>query len=128
MKDIENGNSGATLDLALIGHALTVQRVEAPHGPAESSANGSSGSNESDHVAVRRILRRLGLDEVVPYTPSDRIDRVVLHPVIGPMLLALILFLVFQAVFAWAEVPMSLIEAARSVSFATRTTTRCSWR
>jgi ferrous iron transport protein A len=30
MKDIENGISGATLDLALIGHALTVQQVEAP--------------------------------------------------------------------------------------------------
>ena len=31
---------------------------------------------------------------------SDRIDRVVLHPVAGPLLLALLLFLVFQAVFA----------------------------
>ena len=48
----------------------------------------------------RQILQRLGLNEIVPHTPSDRIDRVVLHPVIGPMLLALVLFLVFQAVFA----------------------------
>ena len=82
------------------------------HGPAISAATGDSHSNESDHVAVRRILERLGLDEVVPHTPSDRIDRVVLHPVIGPMLLALVLFLVFQAVFAWAEAPMGLIETA----------------
>jgi len=67
---------------------------------------------------VRRILQRLGLDEVVPHTPSDRIDSVVLHPVIGPMLLALILFLVFQAVFSWAEVPMSLIETATAQSSA----------
>ena len=35
-----------------------------------------------------------------------------LHPVIGPVLLALILFLMFQAVFAWATVPMDLIEAS----------------
>ena len=48
----------------------------------------------------------------MPHTPSDRIDRVVLHPVVGPVLLALILFLVFQAVFAWAEAPMALIETA----------------
>ncbi len=82
------------------------------HSLALSAATGEPHSNESDHVAVRRILQRLGLDEVVPHTPSDRIDRVVLHPVIGPMLLALILFLVFQAVFAWAEAPMSLIETA----------------
>lgn len=69
-------------------------------------------NNESDHVVVRHILQRLGLDDVVPHTPSDRIDRVVLHPVIGPVLLALVLFLVFQAVFAWAEAPMTLIKTA----------------
>ena len=30
-----NGISGATLDLALIGHALTVQQVQAPHAAPE---------------------------------------------------------------------------------------------
>lgn len=86
--------------------------TKSSHGLGLSAATGDAHSNESDHVAVRRILERLGLDEVVPHTPSDRIDRVVLHPVIGPMLLASILFLVFQAVFAWAEAPMALIETA----------------
>ena len=69
-------------------------------------------SQESDQVAVRHILQRLGLDEVFPHTASDRIDRVVLHPVIGPVLLAVVLFFMFQAVFAWAEAPMGAIEAA----------------
>lgn len=73
---------------------------------------GAAQSQESDHLAVCRILQRLGLDDVVPHTVSDRIDRVVLHPLAGPMLLALVLFLIFQAVFAWAEAPMALIEAA----------------
>lgn len=80
--------------------------------PAASADVVDSHSNEADHVAVRRILQRLGLDDVVPHTPSDRIDRVVLHPVIGVALLALTLFLVFQAVFAWAEAPMDLIKMA----------------
>ncbi len=79
---------------------------------AAPAAPGDAHSNESDHIAVRRILQRLSLDEVVPHTTSDRIDRVVLHPVIGPLLLALVLFLMFQAVFAWAEAPMNLIDAA----------------
>ena len=35
MKGVENGISGATLDLALIGDALTVQQVQAPHGAPE---------------------------------------------------------------------------------------------
>lgn len=90
----------------------SIVRTAPSHGLATPAAIGDSNSNESDHIVVRRILQRLGLDEVVPHTPSDRIDRVVLHPVIGPMLLALILFLVFQAVFSWAEAPMSLIERA----------------
>jgi ferrous iron transport protein B len=63
-----------------------------------------------DHEAVRAMLERLGLDQSAPQRFSDRIDRVVLHPVAGPVLLAIVLFLTFQAVFAWAEVPMGWIE------------------
>lgn len=65
-----------------------------------------------DAERVQAMLQRLGLDALVPHTPSDRIDRVVLHPVAGPLLLALVLFLVFQAVFAWAAAPMETIDAA----------------
>ncbi len=79
--------------------------------PAATEAD-SQATEQGDHIAVRRILQKLGLDEIVPHTPSDRIDRFVLHPVFGPLLLGAILFLVFQAVFAWAEAPMTLIEDA----------------
>ncbi len=68
--------------------------------------------HEGDHRTVQGILERLGLDAAMPHTASDRIDRLVLHPVFGPLLLALILFLVFQAVFSWAELPKDWIEAA----------------
>ncbi|HEX8445088.1 MAG TPA: ferrous iron transporter B, partial [Sphingomonas sp.] len=37
--------------------------------------------------------------------------RVALHPVVGPILLAAILFVMFQAVFAWSEAPIGWIEA-----------------
>ena len=53
-----------------------------------------------------------GLDAQTPELPSDRIDRFVLHPVLGPALLAVLLFLLFQAVFSWAEWPMNQIDAA----------------
>ena len=65
---------------------------------------------ELDHERVRDILHKLGLEAVIPHQISDKIDRVVLHPVVGPLLLSVILFLVFQAVFAWATVPMDLIK------------------
>ena len=72
------------------------------------------GDELPDHDRVRMILERLGLDVVAPHLMSDRIDRVVLHPVIGPVLLTVLLFLVFQAVFAWAKAPMDAIASATS--------------
>jgi ferrous iron transport protein B len=56
-----------------------------------------------DQNEVRRILGAVGGDRLDGITPSDRIDAVVLHPVAGPLILGVILFLVFQAVFAWAQ-------------------------
>ncbi len=38
------------------------------------------------------------------------LDRYVLHPVMGPLILAGLMFLVFQAVFTWAKLPMDLID------------------
>ncbi|MBV7256194.1 ferrous iron transporter B [Pacificimonas sp. WHA3] len=43
---------------------------------------------------------------------TRQIDRLVLHPVSGPVLLAVILFLMFQAVFAWATPFADAIEGA----------------
>jgi ferrous iron transport protein B len=65
---------------------------------------------EHDQAEVRRILRLVGGDRLNGVTLSDRLDALVLHPVLGPLILAMILFLVFQAVFAWAQVPMDAIK------------------
>jgi ferrous iron transport protein B len=64
-----------------------------------------------DQAEVRRILGAVGGDRLDGITFSDRVDAVVLHPLLGPVILALILFMVFQAVFAWAQVPMDAIKA-----------------
>jgi ferrous iron transport protein B len=64
-----------------------------------------------DQAEVRRILGVIGADRLEGVTFSDRLDALVLHPVLGPVILAVILFLVFQAVFAWAQVPMDEIKA-----------------
>ncbi len=63
-----------------------------------------------DQQEVRRILGVVGADRLDGVTFSDRVDAVVLHPVAGPVILGVILFLVFQAVFAWAQVPMDAIK------------------
>jgi ferrous iron transport protein B len=69
---------------------------------------------EADHTTVRTILQTMGLDDHVPHLPSDRVDRVLLHPLAGPLILTLILFLLFQAVFSWAEAPKALMEDGMS--------------
>jgi len=79
--------------------------------PAAPAGTTGGDAIAADHDAVRHILRQVGLDDLVPHRASDRIDRVVLHPVLGPLLLAVLLFFVFQVVFAWAEAPKGRIEA-----------------
>jgi ferrous iron transport protein B len=70
----------------------------------------SASDIEHDQSEVRRILGLVGGDRLDGVTISDRVDAVVLHPVAGPLILAVVLFLVFQAVFAWAQVPMDAIK------------------
>lgn len=67
-----------------------------------------------DHAEVQRLLRLLGADKINALKISDRIDRVVLHPIAGPLILLLCLFLVFQAVFSWAQPLMDGIVTAKS--------------
>ncbi len=42
---------------------------------------------------------------------DDALDRWLLHPVVGLLALALVMFLIFQAVYAWATPLMDLIDA-----------------
>ncbi len=61
--------------------------------------------NEAD-----RILGVAVTPPAKPDTATSRIDKVLLHPVFGLIILFTVLFLMFQAVFSWAEAPMTLIE------------------
>ena len=83
-----------------------------PSAPADAADPTDHARTQGDHRTVQEILKRLGLDNLVAHTLSDRIDRVVLHPLAGPLLLATVLFLIFQAVFIWAAAPMDAIKTA----------------
>lgn len=60
---------------------------------------------------VDRVLKLATRTRVARSYVTDRIDRVVLHPVLGYVLLFAVMGLLFQAVFAWAEPAMGGIEA-----------------
>jgi len=56
------------------------------------------------------LAQKVTLKEGNARRSARTIDAVALHPVAGPIVLAAILFIIFQAVFSWAEMPMTLIE------------------
>jgi ferrous iron transport protein B len=70
---------------------------------------------EDTQLEVRRILKALGYREPLRGRVPAAIDGIVMHPVWGPLLLLVLLFLMFQAVFSWAAVPMDLIDGGVAV-------------
>ena len=67
----------------------------------------------SDLLHLQRQARDIASAAVVRETPvrrwTHRLDSVLLHPVAGPVILAFIMFVMFQAVFAWSAAPMDWI-------------------
>ena len=70
---------------------------------------------KSDLVHLQRRAREIATEAVISETPvrrwTHRLDAVLLHPVLGPIILAAIMFVMFQAVFAWSQVPVDWISS-----------------
>ena len=70
---------------------------------------------KSDLVHLQRRAREIATAAVVSETPvrrwTHRLDAALLHPVFGPLILAAIMFVMFQAVFAWSQVPVDWISS-----------------
>jgi ferrous iron transport protein B len=69
-------------------------------------------SVETTHLQVLELLRRCvhNADATPAHALTQKLDQYTLHPVIGPIILAALMFLVFQAVFSWASAPMDWID------------------
>lgn len=76
----------------------------------ESAATGQIADLRSVQREARAIAQEAILAEPAMNKLTRTIDRVVLNPIAGPLVLAALLFLMFQAVFTWAELPMTWIE------------------
>lgn len=90
--------------------------LAAPAVPAPAAGSGTQPQVAELHQEVRRIMDLAVREPQVSLRRDDRIDAVVLHPVWGLLLLAATLFLMFQAVFSWAEAPMGWIEGATAAA------------
>ena len=78
---------------------------------------GGEGALADDVTALQRRARALSAAATRSERPGRRwsqaADLVALHPIVGPALLLLVLFTMFQAVFAWSEAPIGWIEGAQ---------------
>jgi ferrous iron transport protein B len=92
------------LDEVALGAAST--RTESTWSPP-STADLRAAQREAD-----RIMRIAVAAPKRPDTLTGRADAVLLHPLAGLLILLLLLFIMFQAVFAWARPLMDLISSA----------------
>ena len=111
-----NGHAALLAQLEIQLAALALAQL-----PATSAAVTRAGTeavpaerqHQSSAELQARVRRILAL--VSPQVPTlgrfqYKLDAVVMHPVWGLVLLATVLFLIFQAVFSWANVPMDAIK------------------
>ncbi|MFO0109879.1 MAG: ferrous iron transport protein B [Alphaproteobacteria bacterium] len=71
----------------------------------------SSSDIRNLHRAALAHLSAAGIAYGVPAVTTFKIDRLLLHPVAGLMILLAMLLLVFQAVFSWSAWPMDQMDA-----------------
>ena len=87
----------------LHGLLLTPRSIRAGEGPSH------------DPLTLQRRAREIAMAAIVSETPvrriTHRLDGLLLHPFAGPLILAAILFVMFQAVFAWSVIPADALEA-----------------
>ncbi len=93
------------------------ERVRA--GPVRTRVDLDEGSPALDIRSYQSRARAIARAAIVSETPvrrwTQRLDRIVLHPVSGPVLLVVIMFVMFQAVFAWSEAPIGWIEGGLAI-------------
>ena len=92
------------------GARALVERIDQvaahPHPP------GVQLSADADlHAETRRLLAATVSMPTRTARIDDALDRWLLHPLFGLLTLAVVMFLIFQAVYAWATPVMDLIEA-----------------
>ncbi len=81
---------------------------------AQTSAPAANGNEAKDVRALQREASRIAklaiVTEGVGHRLTRTLDNVLLNKIAGPLILFALLFTLFQAVFAWAETPMAMID------------------
>jgi ferrous iron transport protein B len=96
------------------GHAMLLAQLETQLAKASNAPAGQEHAVSSSPAELQQEVRRILAAAVTQPARFQRfhhrIDAWVMHPVGGLLILAAVLFLIFQAVFSWATPPMDAIK------------------
>jgi ferrous iron transport protein B len=105
---------------AAVVDVIALKKCLAKSAPVTTFANGNTRVDSQANRQSQLISRYARISRIVSDTvetvsagkpgASERIDRFVTHKFLGPLILLLVMLLVFQAIFSWASLPMSLID------------------
>jgi ferrous iron transport protein B len=93
------------------GARALIERIDGDVPPAAVFEVDDAASRVNLHAQVRELLTATVQMPRATAVLDDAIDRWALHPVFGLGILALLMFMIFQAVFSWAEPLMNGIQA-----------------
>lgn len=114
----EKGRQGGSADAAV--QATAQAKANPPQSPffkggSKASAPVEDSASSPGQALHAETVRLLSLAVSMPTRTArldDALDRWLLHPLVGLLTLAVVMFLIFQAVYAWATPMMDAIEAA----------------
>lgn len=121
----------------LIEPHFSSSKFAAAHALRRISRNESLNGEDSNIEAIRNSILELGyntdtleatlrykwIDGILPFvqpkirtkiqkeTRSERWDKILTHPWMGPAIFMAILYFIFQSIFTWASIPMDWIQA-----------------
>lgn len=90
----KNHNSAAEQDFSQVTNIKTLSSI---------------GNIRAHHLEIEQLLQQVVISGGTPSRLTRNLDRVLLHPVAGPIILIVMLFVVFQAIFSWSTIPMCWI-------------------
>ncbi len=108
---IKSGKNG-------IFEALETLKVRSGHRLNHSEIAGADDMIAQEHETrqrqelIRAIVKEVVNEEKQEETFSSKLDKILVHPVLGYLIFGLVLITIFQFIFTFANVPMDLIDGA----------------
>jgi ferrous iron transport protein B len=96
--------------LDALHEAISSHTLEQPQAAWKATVSANNGPLER-HAVIREMLEKT-LSGTIPTSRSwaNRLDDILTHRILGPIIFLGVLAVVFQSIFSWSSYPMDLIE------------------